>query len=251
MNDTISTLKALRTLRGEFSERTIAEEDLQTILECAVCAANAAGRQNYSIVVTANKAKMKQICGYTGDRMLLFCVDYTRVVDMAEHLGHAFSVSDLMGFVTGCTDTALAAQTACVAARSLGIDSLFTNSFHHSNLMRVYTAMDLPMKHCFPLVALLLGYAKDEPKSLQGRLSDCGVIHQESYHRLTPAERAEMVKTYDDPHNHLGLPHDWAKDGFKHYLDWLYTKWSRRTEDTAELTAALRKLKFIPGSEKP
>lgn len=249
MNDTIQTIKKLRTLRGEFSERPVSAEDLQTILDCAVCAANSSGRQNYSIVVTSNKTKMKQICGYTGDKMLLFCVDYTRVEDMAAHLGHVFSVSDIMGFVTGSVDTALAAQTACVAARSLGIDSLFSNSFHHGNLLRVYKILDLPIKHCFPLVALVLGYAKEEPAVLHGRLSECGVVHQESYRRLSAAECAELVKEYDNPQHHLGLPHDWAKDGFKHYLDWFYTKWSRGTEDTRELIAALRKLKFIPGNE--
>ena len=250
MNETIQTIKSLRTTRGAFSERTISEADLRTILECAVCAANAAGRQNYSIVVTSNTTKMKQICGHTGDKLLLFCVDYTRVVDMAEHLGHVFAVSDLAGFVTGSMDTILAAQNACVAARSLGIDSLFTNSFHHSNLARVYDILGLPLKHCFPMVALVLGYAKDEPTIMQERLSDCGVIHQEAYHRLTPAERTELVKEYDDPQLHLGLPHDWAKEGYKHYLDWFYTKWSRGTEDTRELAAALRKLGFIPKNEK-
>lgn len=250
MNDTIQTIKSLRTLRGEFSDQPITEEDLQTILDCAVCAANASGRQNYSIVITSNQVKMKQICGYTGNKLLLFCVDYTRVADMAEHLGHVFSVSDLLGFVTGSTDTILAAQNACVAARSLGIDSLFTNSFHHSKLAQVYNVFGLPMKHCFPLVALVLGYAKEEPKTLLGRLSDSGVVHLETYHRLNAEERAALVREYDDPKQHLGLPHDWAKEGHKHYLDWFYTKWSRSAADTRELSAALRKLKFIPDVEK-
>jgi len=237
-------------MRGDFSARPIAEEDLQTILDCAVCAANSAGRQNYSIIVSSDKAKMKRVCGYTGDKMLVFCVDFTRVVDMAEHLGHVFAVSDLRGFITGSTDTILTAQTACIAARSLGIDSLFSSEFHHGKLLRVYNILGLPAKHCFPLVALVLGYAKAEPEVLQARLSGSGVIHQETYHRLTADEREALVKGYDDPQQHLGLPHDWSADGFRHYLDWLYSKWSRHADTPQELYAALRTLKFLPEEKK-
>ncbi len=245
MNDTIHTIQRLRTVHGAFSERRISDEDMRLILDCAVRAANASGRQSYSIIETSDREKMKLLCGYAGDRLLVFCVDFTRIMDLAAYLGHSFDVGGIIGFVTGSTDTILAAQTACIAAKSLGIDSLFTNGIHRGDLTRVYRILGLPEPYCFPLVALVLGYAETEPAFQKGRLSGAGVIHKESYHRLTREERDALVAEYDDPDRHLGLMQDWAKDGMAHYLDWFYTKWSKRP-DSEPFLSALQKAGFLP-----
>lgn len=218
---------------------------MQTILESAVRAANASGRQSYSIVTTYDKQKMKLLSGYTGDCLMLFCVDFTRIMDLAKHMGYAFPVSDIVGFVAGSTDAAFAAQTACIAAKSLGIDSIFTNNIHRGDLQHVYDLLQLPKEHCFPLVALVLGYATQERTYQQGRLAGPGIIHLEQYHRLTAEECDAMVAEYDDPAGHLAISDDWVKEGAKHYLDWFFQKWVRRP-DTRQLFAALDKAGFIP-----
>ena len=72
----------------------------------------------------------------------------------------------MIGFVTGSTDTILAAQTACIAAKSLGIDSLFTQrGLHRRDISQVFKTLNLPDKYCFPLVALV-------------ELNRCAVPHQ-------------------------------------------------------------------------
>ncbi|MDA8123724.1 MAG: nitroreductase [Deltaproteobacteria bacterium] len=248
MNETIRTLRSLRTIHGDFTKRRISGADLQTVLDCAVRAANASGRQSYSIVTVSDRDKMRHLCGYAGDRLLVFCVDFTRIIDLARHLGHEFTVPDIAGFVTGSTDTILAAQTACIAARSLGIDSLFTNGIHRGSIERVFSALELPDRHCFPLVALVLGYAGQEPPHQKGRLTGPGIVHRETYRRLTTKEREALVAQYDDPACHLALNEDWAKEGVRHYLDWFYTRWSRH-RDTRPLWQALQKAGFVPGGE--
>jgi len=100
MNETIKTIQNLRTIHGNFADRNISDSDLDVILKTAVCAANSSARQCYSIIVISDKEKMKQISEYVGAKLLIFCVDFTRLVDLAEHLGHKFSVSDTIGFVT-------------------------------------------------------------------------------------------------------------------------------------------------------
>jgi nitroreductase len=245
MNETIQTLRSLRTIRGDFTEQRISEQDMETVLESAVRAANASGRQSYSIVIVSDKEKMRHLCGYAGDRLLVFCVDFMRIIDMAQHLGHDFTVPDIVGFVTGCTDTILAAQTACIAAKSLGIDSFFNNGIHRGAIERVFAALELPERYCFPLVALVLGYAGKEPPHQKGRLSGPGILHHGSYRRLTNEQRDELVAQYDDPARHLALNEDWAKEGVQHYLDWFYTKWSRRY-DTQPFWKVLQKAGFVP-----
>jgi len=227
MNETLNTIHSLRSVHGDFSTKDIAEEDLDTILNACVRAANASARQSYSIIVVQDRAVMKEYLGYAGSKALIFCVDYNRIVSMAEHLKHSFQVEGIIAFITGSVDTALAAQTAAIAAKSLGIDSLFTNSLHRGDMKRIHRQFKIPEEHCFPLVALILGYSTSEPRYLKGRLKR-GVIHYDTYHNLTDEELKEIVQEYDDPQKHLGSIENWKEQGFAHYLDWFYNVWSTR-----------------------
>lgn len=59
MNETLRTLHSLRTIHGNFSQREITDQDLHTILEAAMRAANASARQSYSIIVLEDRETMK------------------------------------------------------------------------------------------------------------------------------------------------------------------------------------------------
>ncbi len=228
MNETLKTIHSLRSTHGNFGEREVSAQDVQTIVEASVRAANASARQSYSIVVVEERDLIKQLCGYTGSKALLYCVDYNRITDTAAHMGHSFDPSGIVSFVTGAVDTMLAAQTAAVAACSLGIDSLFTNGVHRGDMTRVYKLLALPEQYCFPLIMLVLGYADAQPAFLKGRLTGAGVVHWGRYHRLTAEELDELVAQYDSVDAHLMLSDAWKAEGMAHYLDWFYTKWSTR-----------------------
>jgi nitroreductase len=226
VNETLRTIHSLRTIHGDFSNREVSEADLELVLEASVRAANASARQSYSIVVVSDPERMQALSGYRASRMLVYCVDFNRIVDTAGRLGCTFDASTLVNFTTGTIDTVLAAQTAAIAARSLGIDSFFTNGIHRGDIQRVYDLLELPESCCFPVIALLLGYAASEPEHLKGRLSGAGVVHRDRYQRLTGEEADRLIAEYDDAERHLGLVSDWAEQGFEHYLEWFYTKWS-------------------------
>jgi nitroreductase len=226
MNETLRTIHSLRTIHGDFSERDVSEDDLTTILEASVCAANASGRQSYAIVVLDDRAQMKDLFGYQGSRALIFCVDFTRVMALAKHLGHEFDNDHIIGFITGTMDTMLAAQTAVIAAKSLGIDSMVTNGLHRNSLDKVYEALRLPSTSCFPLATVVLGYPRQEPPYQKGRLDLDAVVHRGAYRAHTEAQLDQIVTQYDDPSRHIGMIPNWQEQGFKHYLDWFYTKWT-------------------------
>ena len=228
MNETLKTIHSLRSIHGNFSSQEITDEDLKLLLVACVRAANASARQSYSIVVVEDRNLMKKLSGFAGSKALVFCVDYNRIMDAAEHLGHQFSVDGVIPFVTGSTDTILAAQTAAIAAKSLGIDALFTNGIHRGDMTRVYELLGLPEKYCFPLIMLVLGYPKEEPGYLKGRLRGPGVVHYGKYYRAKADELGALVQQYDDSEKHLGLNNTWKQKGFEHYLDWFYTVWSAR-----------------------
>lgn len=227
MNETIRIIENLKTVRN-FSDRNITEEHLSVILKSCVNAATASARQTYSIIVVEDKEVMKKI-GYTGSRMLVFCVDFNRAIDMAEYLGFQYKHGiPIVDFITGSTDTILAAQTAAITAKSLGIDSFFSNCVHRGNINRIYDLLNLPEKYCFPLIALILGYSDEKKSKLtkKGRLSGPGVIHFNKYHTLDKQESENIVLEYDSQDKHfLSLIDDWREKGYNHYLDYFYEKW--------------------------
>jgi len=243
-NATLDTIHDLRTTHGNFSDRPVPEDALQSILQASVRAANASNMQSYSIVVVRDPAVIKQVCTYSGPRMLLFCADYNRLEATAAHLGLPYNPDTVADFVTSTVNTALAAQTAVVAARSLGIDSLMTNGIHRGDMERVWKLLDLPEAHCFPLIAVVLGYATEEPRERKGRLCGPGVVHDGKYHRLTKDELDALVRQHDDPAAHLALNDAWRQEGRKHYLEWFFGSWlGRAAKPTTAETPMLRLLK--------
>jgi hypothetical protein len=114
---------------------------------------------------------------------------------------------------------------------------------------RLWTLLGLPEKHCFPVIALVLGYPTTEPALLKGRLTATGVIHNDNYHRLTESETGALIKTFDDPGQHLALRDDWSAKGYKHYLDWYFKEWAGSAN--GEESQILRVLKLAGFVESP
>jgi len=171
MNPTLQTLHSLHTTHGNFDlARQVSQADLNAILNAATSAASGSNMQTYSIIVLSDKDRQKEVAGHVASHALVFCVDYTRLIDCAAQLGHEFSVGGIIGFITGSTNTILAAQTATIAATALGIDSLITNSIHRGNMLRTYEQLGLPADACFPLITVYLGYADKPREHVKGRL---------------------------------------------------------------------------------
>lgn len=246
MNETLKTIHNLHTTHGNFSSREISESNLKTILNACVCAASASARQSYSIIVIDDKAVMKEYLHYVSSKALIFCVDFTRLIDTAEYLNHPFQCTGIQDFITGSTDTILAAQTAAIAATSLGIDSMFTNSIHRGDLAKLYEKLNLPSKNCFPLITLMLGYSTNEHHNTRGRLNGPGVIHYGEYQRLDKNELEDMVNEYDKSEKNMGLIFfkQSAKPNFSKYFDWFYNVWCKpnSNESTQNKEAELWKI---------
>ncbi|HEX2947804.1 MAG TPA: nitroreductase [Clostridia bacterium] len=247
MNETLKTIHELRTIHGHFSDRDVSENDLGQILDACVRAANASARQSYSIITVRDSKTVREQFQYDGSKALLFCVDYNRIIASAEHLGHTYKLDGITDFITGSIDTILAAQTAAIAAKSIGMDSLFTNSIHRRDLSDVYEAFNLPRKYCFPLITLILGYPVEEPGYSKGRLGGKGIIHNGRYETMAKEDLGRLVEKYDEKESHLGLIDNWPDMGHRHYLDWFFTKWSAggNKAKQQEIISVLKEAGFI------
>jgi nitroreductase len=241
-NDTIKTIQNLRTIHGNFTDKEIPDETIELILQASIRAANASNTQSYSIVVVKDREKMQQICTYRGSCMLLYCVDFTRLKTCAESLGYTYIPDTIENFVTSSINTAFAAQTAVVAARSIGLDCLTTNGIHRGDMERVWTLLDLPKTQCFPLIAVVLGYPTEEPAYKMGRLDGAGVIHREKYQQLTSEEVDKIIQQYDDKKQHIALIDNWDSQGHKHYLDWFFKVWAGRNAGPSQSETQMFKI---------
>jgi len=223
MNEVLETISKLRTIRrGNYNEKPIKPEDLEAILTACIRTANASARQSYSIIVVDDVIRKE--LKWPGSSAILFCVDFSRLKRAAEFLSKSFDTGHIQPFITGVIDTALAAQTAVIAAKSLGIDSRITNEVYTDEPSKIYELLGLPEMYCFPLLLVSFGYPKNEPGHFKGRLTK-GVIHYGKYQPLSSEEFEQMVSNYDDPQNHLALIENWARMGFSHYLEWFFGKW--------------------------
>lgn len=225
MSTALKTIFSLRSIHGDFSEQEVGEDDLRQVLEACVRAGSSSARQSYSIIVLDDRETMQQLFGYQGSRALVFCVDFNRLMATARYLGHRYDNDDVIGFITATVDTTLAAQTAVIAAKALGIDSLITNGLHRNSFEKVYQILNLPERSCFPLITVVLGYPRHDPVYQKGRLSVEHVVHFGKYSPYDEKQVEQMVAEYDDHERHLGLIDNWEQQGFRHYLDWFYTKW--------------------------
>jgi nitroreductase len=242
-NETLKTIGNLRTIHGNFLNKEVPEGMIQQVLRASVRAANASNNQSYSIIVVKDGDLMQQVCTYRGGCMLLYCADFTRLKAEAESLGHPYFPDNIVNFVTASINAAFAAQTAVIAARSLGLDCLTTNGIHRGDMQRVWKLLDLPQTHCFPLIAVVIGYPTQEPDHRMGRMDGTGVIHEGKYHPLTKEQVKEIIRKYDDNQQHLALNDAWKSQGHKHYLDWYFKSWAGAAKPTEKETQMLQLLK--------
>jgi nitroreductase len=245
MNETLKTIHSLATTHGTFTDKPVGPDDLEAVVQASLRAANASARQSYSLVAVEDAQLIRQLCGYRSPAGIVYCVDFNRVLDIARHLGEPFAVGGMISFITGSTDTVLAAQNGAIAAKSLGLDYMFTNGIHRGDVERVYRLLDLPEKYCVPLIMLLLGYA-EKPALPRGRLGGEGVVHRGKYNGISAERAHEIAALFDDRKNRYGLKHFEETGESGHYYHWFFNEWTRDDPKRAEIfEALLRKTGFL------
>lgn len=224
MNEVLETLINQRTTRrNDFNGGRIDKNDIEALKATILKTANASNRQSYSIIIM-DRGKAAGL-GFPGDVVLLFCVDFLRLHKCAEKLGMDFDSVYPMQFATALTDVSMLAQSAILAAQSMGISTLITNEVYHSKLETLFKALDIPDKHVFPMLAVCMGYSEIKDKSAKGRLDPKQIFHENSYQEPDEDEIDDLISEYDDKDKNIALIRDWDEKGYAHYLQWFFEKW--------------------------
>lgn len=174
-----------RTIR-KYSEEPVTSEVLQLLLHEGVRASNTGNMQVYSIIVTRNVLKKKELlsCHFNQKMVteapvvLTFCADFNRFNKWCELRKAEPGYDNFLSFMTAAIDALLAAQTICVAAeaKGLGICYLGTTTYMAHKIIEV---LELP-KGVVPVTTVTLGWPAETPPQVD-RLPLQAVVHNETY----------------------------------------------------------------------
>ena len=211
MNPTIDTIMSRRSVRS-YDKRPLDTTIKEVIINATLRAPTAGNLMLYTIIEVNDMEKKKtleQTCDNqpfiaTAPWVLLFLADYQRWHDyfLACEVEKFCASTGLKprlpaegDLMLACCDAVIAAQTAVIAAESLGIGSCYIG-----DIMENYEAhqslFDLP-RYTFPICMLCFGYPDskiESPHRLTSRFDRKFIVFEDSYKRLNSGDFDEMFK---------------------------------------------------------
>ena len=182
---TLDTILNHKTIRNYKSD-PVDEKILEKILEAGFRASTTGNMQVYSVIVTKDEAKRKELCKLHFNQkmveqapvLLTFCADFNRFNKWCRQRKAEPGYDNFLSFFTAAIDALLVAQNACVAAEDfgLGICYLGTTTYQADKLIDFF---DLP-KGVVPVTTVVVGYPAEDPEQAD-RLPAKGVVHYEKY----------------------------------------------------------------------
>jgi nitroreductase len=185
-----------RTIR-KYTEETVDETILKELLTMACRASTTGNMQVYSIVITRDGEKKKELAPLHFNQnmiteapvVLTFCADFNRFTKWCRLRWAEPGYDNFLSFVTAAIDALLVAQTLCIAAesRGLGICYLGTTTYMAHKIIDV---LKLP-GGVVPVTTVTLGWPAEKPPQVD-RLPLEAVIHNETYSDYSP-EKIELL----------------------------------------------------------
>lgn len=215
MNETLEVIENRRSVR-KFSEKKISQEEKAIILHAAMRAPTAGNMMLYSILEVEDlslKQRLSETCDHqpfiaTAPWVLLFLADYQRYFDYYQFCDvdsacHEKGIQPRLpgegDLLLACCDALIAAQTAVIAAESLGIGSCYIGDILEN--AEVHRQMFNLPRFTLPITLLVFGrpaVVKAENR-LTPRFDSEFICFKNRYQRL---EDEQLVKMFKDAAAH-------------------------------------------------
>jgi FMN reductase (NADPH)/FMN reductase [NAD(P)H] len=213
MNETLQLIHRRRSVRA-YQDRPVDRETRDRIINAAMRAPTAGNMMLYSILEIEDQAIKEKLARSCDNQpfiaraplVLLFLADYQRWFDayvafdvpaFCEEKGERMRLPGEGDLMLACCDALIAAQTAVIAAESLGVGSCYIGDImeryeYHRELL------NLP-QYTFPVTLLCFGYPTEaaRERALTSRFSQTCVHFRNQYRRLDGAELRQMLEPYD------------------------------------------------------
>lgn len=206
-NATLRLIEKRRSLRL-FAPNPLTQEEREAILHAAIRAPTAGAMMLYTIIEVEDQALKERLAKTCDDQLfiasapylLLFLADYQRWSDLYEAAGCEGRAAELGiaarspsegDLILALMDALIAAQTAVIAAESLGIGSCYIGDIieHWETHQEMF---DLP-RYTFPAALLCFGRpARPQPKTPVPRFDRNFIVHTDRYRRFTAEELNDL-----------------------------------------------------------
>ncbi len=214
MNPVLEVIHQRKSVRA-YEDRPIPDEVREAILDAALRAPTAGNMMLYSIIEVRDQ-RTKDTLARTCDNqpfiakaplVLLFLADYQRWYDyflvsavkrMCADRREPMRTPEEGDLMLACCDALIAAQTAAIAAESLGVGSCYIGDIMEN--CEVHRDLFALPRFAFPLALLCLGYPTrqqlDRPQTT--RFGKQYLVFTDKYRRLSVEEFADMHRQEEE-----------------------------------------------------
>lgn len=191
-----NSIKERRTVR-KFSNKPVPESLIHELLETAFRAPTMGNMQLYSVVITQDEAKKKDLATAHFNQpmvaeapyLLTFCADFNRVTQWCDLRNAHAGYDNFQSFLNAFSDALLVLQTFTVLAEAEGLGTCYLGTALY-NPEQIIEKLGLPTL-VFPIAALSVGYPQEYPSQVE-RLPAAALIHKETY-QAYDAQRIEDI----------------------------------------------------------
>jgi FMN reductase (NADPH) len=194
-NPTLELIQRHGSVRS-YRPDPIPVETIEAIVAAAQRTSTSSNMQAYSVVAVTDPAKRARLADLCGNQehiaqapiFLAWCADLARLDRACEIRGYIQETGYVENFLVATVDAVIAAQSAALAAESLGLGICYIGSIRN-NTQAVIDLLGLP-RLVFPVTGMTMGWPAAEPP-LRPRLPQSAVLHWEGYVTEHDAELAE------------------------------------------------------------
>ena len=199
MEDILLNRRSIR----KYSNKHISQETLDYILQAGVRSSNCGNMQLYSIVVTRDKDKKKELSKFhfnqpmveNCDVVVTVCVDVNRFNHWCRINNADESLNNFLFFNVATIDATICSQAMATAAEEKGLGLCYLGTVNYM-AKEISSLLGLP-KGVIPVTTLTIGYPDEEPK-LTERLPLSSIVHYEKYNDYSDKDIKEMYKDIEE-----------------------------------------------------
>ncbi len=155
--NTIKTIKQRRSIRN-FNDKKIKDEDIKTILECAMLAPTARNQQGFRFIIVDDKNILNDISSNIEHGKM--CKDASHAIIVC------YEVKDELSQLYWVQDASASTQNILLSSADLGIGSVWVAVHPRENKINFITNYFKLPQNIKPLCIVALGYKDDFLKEL-------------------------------------------------------------------------------------
>lgn len=239
MTSLSNILLGRRTIR-KYSSKPVDDALLRSLLIKGCRASTTGNMQVYSIIITRNTEKKKELAPYHFNQamvteapvMLTFCADFNRFNKWCLMNNAVPGYDNFLSFFTAAIDALLVAQTVCIAAESEGLGICYLGTATYM-AHKIIESLKLP-KGVIPVAAVTLGWPAEIPEQ-PDRLPIDAVVHHEIYSDYSVSD----IERYYEPKEQREDMKQFVKENNKETLAQVFTDVRYKKTDNVHFSKIL------------